>query len=92
MTIGSVLANDRQWHVETCDCRAGLALLPDDSVHCVMTSVPYWGLRDYGLEPVVWGGSECIHDWVERKWYTQSTAAASCVIASEAKRGRVGIG
>ncbi len=35
-----------------------LALLPDDSVHCVVTSPPYWGLRSYkgdagmiGLEP-----------------------------------------
>lgn len=24
------------------------------SVHCVVTSPPYWGLRDYGLKPVVW--------------------------------------
>ncbi len=22
--------------------------LPDGSVHCVVTSPPYWGLRDYG--------------------------------------------
>ena len=25
----------------------GLAKLPDNSVHCVVTSPPYWGLRDY---------------------------------------------
>ena len=24
-----------------------LAELPDGSVHCVVTSPPYWGLRDY---------------------------------------------
>ncbi len=24
--------------------------LPDDSVQCVVTSPPYWGLRDYGVE------------------------------------------
>jgi len=24
--------------------------LPDESVHCVVTSPPYWGLRDYGVE------------------------------------------
>jgi DNA modification methylase len=29
------------------DCRALLAELPDESVHCVVTSPPYWGLRDY---------------------------------------------
>lgn len=27
-----------------------LADLPDDSVDCVITSPPYWGLRDYGVE------------------------------------------
>lgn len=30
------------------DCRTVLAALPADSVHCVVTSPPYWGLRDYG--------------------------------------------
>ena len=34
-----------------------LALLPDESVHCVVTSPPYYGLRDYGIEPQVWGGA-----------------------------------
>ena len=29
--------------------------LADHSVHCVVTSPPYWGLRDYGLPPVTWG-------------------------------------
>ncbi len=28
--------------------------LPDESVHCICTSPPYYGLRDYGLEPVIW--------------------------------------
>jgi DNA modification methylase len=30
------------------DCRDVLKTLPDESVHCVVTSPPYWGLRDYG--------------------------------------------
>jgi len=30
------------------DCIAGLLTLPDASVHCCVTSPPYWGLRDYG--------------------------------------------
>ncbi|EQD73827.1 hypothetical protein B1B_03016, partial [mine drainage metagenome] len=38
--------------------------LPDDSIHCVVTSPPYWGLRDYGLRPVRWGGkAQCEHEW-----------------------------
>jgi DNA modification methylase len=41
------------------DVMDGLAQLPDESVHCVVTSPPYWGLRDYGtpgqigLEPTL---------------------------------------
>ena len=31
------------------DVRAMLATLPDASVHTVVTSPPYWGLRDYGV-------------------------------------------
>ena len=40
--------------------------LPDESVHCVVTSPPYWNLRDFGLPPSVWGGdSECPHYWLD---------------------------
>ena len=28
--------------------------MPDESVHMVVTSPPYWGLRDYGNEPQIW--------------------------------------
>ncbi|WP_374374463.1 site-specific DNA-methyltransferase [Dongia sp.] len=31
------------------DVRARLKELPSESVHCVVTSPPYWGLRDYGV-------------------------------------------
>lgn len=31
------------------DCREILRDLPEASVHCVVTSPPYWGLRDYGV-------------------------------------------
>ncbi len=31
------------------DCREVLRTLGDGSVHCVVTSPPYWGLRDYGV-------------------------------------------
>lgn len=32
------------------DCRDVLRTLPDESVHCVVTSPPYFGLRDYGVD------------------------------------------
>lgn len=36
------------------DCRAGLATLPPASIHCAVTSPPYWALRDYKIAPVDW--------------------------------------
>ena len=30
------------------DCLDVLKTLPEQSVHCCVTSPPYWGLRDYG--------------------------------------------
>ena len=33
----------------TGDCRSLLAAMPDQSVHCCVTSPPYFGLRDYGV-------------------------------------------
>ncbi len=32
------------------DAREQLRLLDDESVNCVVTSPPYWGLRDYGVK------------------------------------------
>jgi DNA modification methylase len=37
------------FRVITSDVMDGLRQLPDESVHCVVTSPPYWGLRDYGV-------------------------------------------
>lgn len=32
------------------DCRDILPTLPSDSFDCIVTSPPYWGLRDYGVD------------------------------------------
>jgi DNA modification methylase len=41
-----------------------LAGLPDGLVQTCVTSPPYWGLRDYGVRPRVWGGEAgCRHRW-----------------------------
>lgn len=44
-------------------CRDVLATLPDQSVHCCVTSPPYWGLRDYGCAGQI-GLEESIDAWV----------------------------
>jgi DNA modification methylase len=41
-----------------------LAEMPADSVDCVVTSPPYWGLRDYKIPAQVWGAvPNCPHQW-----------------------------
>jgi len=41
-----------------------LPKLPAESVNCCVCSPPYWGLRDYGIEPVIWDGDKnCKHEW-----------------------------
>ncbi len=48
------------------ECRDVLRELPAESVHCVVTSPPYHGLRDYGLPPTIWDpGEGCEHAWGE---------------------------
>lgn len=32
------------------DCLSVLQKIPDNSINCCVTSPPYWGLRDYGVE------------------------------------------
>ena len=42
-----------------------LRLVPDNSVHCCVTSPPYYGLRVYGTNPITWPGRDpgCEHEW-----------------------------
>jgi len=38
--------------------------IPDNSVDMIVTSPPYWGLRDYGTELQIWSGNkDCEHRW-----------------------------
>jgi DNA modification methylase len=43
------------------DVSEEIAKLPDNSVHCVVTSPPYWGLRDYGGRKWIGGSDSCGH-------------------------------
>lgn len=42
------------------DVMEKLRELPDESVNCIVTSPPYWGLRDYGVEGQI--GLEATHE------------------------------
>lgn len=62
--IVSVLNNDEPFKILTGDSLTVLRTMPDESVHTCITSPPYWGLRDYGGDGIVWGGNpDCDHDW-----------------------------
>src|SRR4051812_10907102 len=43
------------------DVRDKLAELQPESVDCVVTSPPYWGLRDYGTAAWEGGDADCEH-------------------------------
>lgn len=46
-----------------------LRRFPSESIDCVVTSPPYWALRDYGVEPQIWDGDEnCGHEWETRTY------------------------
>ena len=50
-----------------------MKLIASESVHCGVTSPPYWGLRDYGIDPVIWDGAEgCEHEWGHESLLTKT--------------------
>ncbi len=63
--------------------------LKPQSVSCCITSPPYWGLRDYGLAPEIWGGdSDCQHEWGNERII--ATGRHDC--DSELRKGRTPAG
>lgn len=69
MSGADVLAGRRDWWVEEAHVLDGLRRLPDGAVSCIVTSIPYWGLRAYGTEPQIWGGNpECQHEWFSAEY------------------------
>lgn len=64
MTAQAIL--DGRVTILATDVRKALAILPDDSFDCVVTSPPYYGLRSYGTDPQIWDGDpNCDHQWGE---------------------------
>lgn len=52
------------WTLYQADVLEALCKLKDDSVHCVVTSPPYWGLRAYPIRASIWlGDRNCKHSW-----------------------------
>lgn len=50
------------------NCLDVLRKMDSESIDLCVTSPPYWALRDYQSEPVVWGGDpNCSHSWEEHR-------------------------
>lgn len=61
-----------------------LATMPDESVHCVVTSPPYWGLRDYGTATWEGGAENCDHKKVSD---TLAAVATSTLLGGKKTTG-----
>lgn len=68
------------------DVREVLKTLPDESVQCVVTSPPYFGLRDYGTAQWEGGDPNCDHDEVHRWDGPKQTQGAQSGHASKIDR------
>ncbi len=67
------------------DCREVLKTIASDSIDCVVTSPPYWGLRDYGTGH--WEGGDLLCD--HRESSAERTAAS--IASSQLQGGKDGM-
>jgi len=72
------------------DAYTVLKRMDDECVHMAVTSSPYYGLRSYGTEPIVWDGDpNCQHEWVSkpiiRKGSTNGRELSTLVSAGSEK-------
>jgi DNA modification methylase len=54
-----------------------LKTLPDDSVHCIVSSPPYWRQRDYGMAGQL-GLEQTPEEYIDKLTAIFASAAASC--------------
>ena len=56
---------NQAWSIRQGNALERLREMPDESVHCVVTSPPYWGLRDYGVHGA-YGLEPTLNEYIER--------------------------
>src|SRR5271156_2005852 len=71
------------------DCRDFPRTLPDESVHCVVTSPPYWGLRDYGTAKWQGGDPQCGHFKLAGGTQSQNLGKSLAASAANVERSSV---
>jgi DNA modification methylase len=72
------------------DALGVLKTLPDKFVNCCVTSPPYYGLRSYQTNPVIWDNDEnCQHEWgnkiLPRNSKSGKHSEKSCIGAKKAQ-------
>lgn len=50
--------------------------LPDECIDVVITSPPYWGLRDYGVKSIFDGSPTCNHKWKDSAYIRNNDKTA----------------
>lgn len=77
------------WRILEGNALDTLKTLADNSVHCIVTSPPYWGLRKYdGVKPSIWGGKKtCKHKWATTKTVNEYRRGAGMEKLSKRYRG-----
>lgn len=64
--------------IYTGDCLEVLRTLPDESVHCCVTSPPYYALRDYGMDNQI-GREVSPKEYISRLTDVLRKSGAFCV-------------
>ena len=57
------MISEPEWRV-TCGDARDLSGVEDESVQCIICSVPYWGLRAYCNDPMEIGREETLQIWL----------------------------
>ena len=58
-----------------------LKAFPDEAINSVLTSPPYWSLRDYGESTrTIWDGeNDCEHEWEDNTYRRRSKDGKACL-------------
>lgn len=69
------------------DALSVLRTMPNESIQCVITSPPYYGLRSYGTNPQIWSNHNgCQHIWGEAIKYAKEDKRTPEVKAAQGSR------
>jgi len=63
--------------VHNMDCLTGLKQIPKNTIDCIVTSPPYYALRDYQINSQIWDGNpDCEHEWNDNSYVRNTDKTA----------------